>query len=147
MEGAVAGAVAQCLLAGTSEAKAPGVGLQRLGGDSLPENRSARDRGGPVEKNLGSLSCSPEAKRRVVAAETGKLSLKRQCEVVGLPRSSFYHHSKSESRLNLDWMRLINEIYSDCTFYGSWQMRKALRDRGYCVGRKRVRRFMLEMGL
>lgn len=94
-----------------------------------------------------SLVSSPDAKRRVVAAKTGKLSRKRRCELVGLPRSSFYRRAKGESRLNLDLMRLIDEIYTDCPFYGSRQMRNALRERGYRVGRKRVRRLMLKMGL
>lgn len=83
----------------------------------------------------------------MVAAKARKLPLKRRCELVGLSRSSFYHRGKGESRLNLDLMRLIDEIYTEHPFFGARQMRNILRGRGYRVGRKRVRRLMLKMGL
>lgn len=93
------------------------------------------------------MASSPEGKRRIVGPKGGKLALKRRCELLGLPRSSFHYQPKGESRLNLGLMRLIDEIYTECPFYGSRQMRDTLRDRGYRVGRKRVRRLMLKMGL
>lgn len=93
------------------------------------------------------MACSPESKRRIIGGKTGKLSLKRRCELLGLPRSSFHYRPKGESRHNLKLMRLIDEIYTECPFYGSRQMRDTLRNQGHQVGRKRVRRLMLKMGL
>ena len=52
----------------------------------------------------------------------GKLSVARQCALLGLSRSSLYHEPKGESEANLALMRRIDELYMDCPFYGSRQM-------------------------
>ena len=44
-------------------------------------------------------------------------------------------------------MRQIDELYTKHPFYGSRQMRNALRRMGYKINRKRVQRLMREMGL
>lgn len=44
-------------------------------------------------------------------------------------------------------MRLIDQHYLACPFYGSWCMTAHLRKLGFCVNRKRVRRLMARMGL
>jgi putative transposase len=76
-----------------------------------------------------------------------RLSIVRQCTLVSIARSSFYYEGKGESPLNLVLMRLIDEQYLETPWYGSRQMARHLRRRGYCVGRKRVRRLMRLMGL
>jgi putative transposase len=76
-----------------------------------------------------------------------KLSIVRQCELVRISRSSFYFTGKGQSPLNLKLMRLIDEQFLQTPFYGSRQMTRCLRRQGYCVGRKRVRRLMRQMGL
>lgn len=75
------------------------------------------------------------------------LSLVQQCRLVGISRSSFYYTGKGESPLNLLLMRMIDEQFLETPFYGSRQMARHLRKRGYNVGRKRVRRLMRLMGL
>jgi putative transposase len=77
-----------------------------------------------------------------------KLSIKRQCELIGLPRSSFYRPPRlGESAQNLALMRLIDEEYTAHPFYGTRQMRNVLNRRGHSVNRKHVRRLMQLMGL
>jgi len=76
-----------------------------------------------------------------------KLSIVRQCELLSVSRSSFYFDAKGESPLNLKLMRLIDEQFLQTPFYGSRQMARWLRRRGYRVGRKRARRLMRKMGL
>lgn len=76
-----------------------------------------------------------------------RLSIVRQCALVRVSRSSFYHQGKGESPLNLVLMRLIDEQFLETPWYGSRQMARHLRRLGYCVGRKRVRRLMRVMGL
>ena len=44
-------------------------------------------------------------------------------------------------------MRLIDEAFLECPFYGARQMARHLRRQGHTVGRKRVRRLMAKMGL
>ena len=75
------------------------------------------------------------------------LSLSRQCSLLSISRSSFYHAAKGESPENLALMRRIDELFLKHPFYGSRQMARQLRREGPCVGRHRVRRLMRLMGL
>ena len=76
-----------------------------------------------------------------------RLSLARQCALVGIARSSFYYRPAGERAENLRLMRVMDELYLNCPWYGSRQMTRALRRIGHEVGRKRVRRWMRVMGL
>jgi putative transposase len=75
------------------------------------------------------------------------LSVRRQCELLGLHRSSWYYEPAPESEENLRLMRLIDRQYTDCPFYGSRRMTVWLRGQGEEVNRKRVQRLMRLMGL
>ncbi len=76
------------------------------------------------------------------------LSIRRQCELVGLNRSTFYWEPTGESPLNLKLMRLIDEEYTRAPFYGYRKMTARLNDpHGYQVNHKRVARLMQKMGL
>ena len=75
------------------------------------------------------------------------LSIVRQCELVGISRSSFYYRAVGESDETLELMRRIDELHLECPWYGSRQLARALRRLGYAIGRKRARRLMRLMGL
>lgn len=75
------------------------------------------------------------------------LSLRRQCELVGLNRASLYYQPTGESELNLKLMRLIDEEYTRRPFYGSPKMTVYLQRQGHQVNHKRVERLMQKMGL
>ena len=76
-----------------------------------------------------------------------KLSIARQCELLGLSRSGFYYEPRGESPENLALMRRIDALFLECPFFGSRQMAKALQREGCLAGRHRVRRLMRLMGL
>ena len=78
-----------------------------------------------------------------------KLSVSRQCELLNLPRSSYYRKDRQigETEYNLELMRLLDEAYTRRPFYGSRKLRKYLNDLGYKVNRKRVQRLMKVMGI
>jgi len=76
-----------------------------------------------------------------------ELSIRRQCELIGLNRATFYYLSAQESELNLHLMRLIDEQYLKTPFYGWPRMTVYLRRQGYPVNHKRVQRLMGQMGL
>jgi putative transposase len=76
-----------------------------------------------------------------------RLSIVRQCELASISRSSFYREPTAESEETLRLMRLIDEQFLETPWYGSRQMARHLRRNGWCVGRHRVRRLMLKMGL
>jgi putative transposase len=77
-----------------------------------------------------------------------RLSVRRQCELLGLSRSSYYYEAAPESGENLRLMALIDRQYTECPFYGSRRVTAWLNlDKGEGVNRKRVRRLMRLMGL
>lgn len=75
------------------------------------------------------------------------MSVSRQCELLGLARSTFYYQPARESEKNLKLMRLIDEEYLRHPFYGSRQMVLWLAREGHAVNRKRVQRLMRLMGI
>lgn len=77
----------------------------------------------------------------------GEISLRRQCELLGVNRSGLYYQPRGESPESLKLMRLIDQEYTERPFYGSRKMMRWLWDQGYQVGRHRVRRLMQLMGL
>lgn len=79
--------------------------------------------------------------------EHSRLSIKRQCELLGLARSSWYYQPVGESLENLALMRLLDEQYTETPHYGVRRMRAWLRTQGHEVNDKRVRRLLRKMGL
>ena len=75
------------------------------------------------------------------------LSIRRQCELLGLNRSTYYLPPAAESEENLRLMRLIDEQFLKTPFYGSRRMTAVLERSGETVNRKRVQRLMALMGL
>ena len=75
------------------------------------------------------------------------LSITRQCELMGIPRSSYYYRPRPESELNLELMRVIDEQYTKTPFYGIPRMTAFLKSKGYKVNHKRVERLMGIMGI
>jgi len=71
----------------------------------------------------------------------------RQCQLIGLPRSTWYYEPASETAENLRLMRLLDEQYTRTPFYGSRRMVIALEEQGWNVNRKRVQRLMQIMGI
>jgi putative transposase len=76
-----------------------------------------------------------------------QLSLREQCKLLGLSRSSLYYQAKAESAENVQMMRLMDEEYTRYPFKGVLRMQAYLRELGYCVNVKRVRRLLRVMGL
>jgi putative transposase len=76
-----------------------------------------------------------------------ELSVRRQCMLLGLNRSSLYYEPAAESADNLRLMRLLDEEYTAHPFYGSRKLRKWLVEQGETVNRKRVQRLLRLMGL
>lgn len=75
------------------------------------------------------------------------LPVSRQCALLELPRSTFYHVARPVSEAELELMTLIDRCHLEHPFYGSRRIRDWLEDEGHQVNRKRVRRLMRTMGL
>jgi putative transposase len=68
--------------------------------------------------------------------------VRRQCDLLGLNRSSWYYEPVPESAENLAWMRRIDEQYLETPYFGSRRMAKWFAARGESINRKRVQRLM-----
>jgi putative transposase len=93
------------------------------------------------------LPHSAEQQRALIDAAHPQLSVRRQCELLGLNRSTLYYQGVPETAENLKLMRLIDEQYTACPFYGSRRLTAWLRSVGQPVNRKRVQRLLRLMGL
>lgn len=93
------------------------------------------------------LPASAEAKRALVDVGHPQLSVRRQCELLDLNRSSLYYVAAAESADNLRLMRLLDEEYTRHPFLGSRRMTEWLVRQGEAVNRKRVQRLLRIMGL
>src|SRR4051794_26623255 len=75
------------------------------------------------------------------------LSVRRQCELLGLSRSSLYYEPGGEAAEDLRLMRRIDEQYTARPFYGSRRMTVWVNEHGGGGNRKRGQRLMRGMGL
>jgi putative transposase len=80
-------------------------------------------------------------------ADHRELSVVRQCQLLGLARSSFYYQPQAPSDEALTLLRLLDQQYLETPFYGSRRMTVILRQQGYLVNRKRVQRLMRQLGI
>jgi putative transposase len=83
----------------------------------------------------------------MIKPEHPKLSIVRQCELVGLSRSSWYYRPVPESAETLALKAEIDRICTDAPYFGARKVAAVLRRQGLVVNRKRVARLMREMGL
>ena len=86
-------------------------------------------------------------KRSLIEPDHPVLSVRRQCELIGLNRSTYYYEPAKETPLNLTLMRMIDEQYMRTPFYGYPKMTEYLRSQDYWVNPKRIDRLMGLMGL
>jgi putative transposase len=75
------------------------------------------------------------------------LSVARQCQLLDLPRSTYYYRPKPVPEADLELMRKIDECHLERPFDGSRRLKDWLELLGYAVSRKKVQRLMREMGL
>src|SRR5437868_4851011 len=80
-------------------------------------------------------------------APEARLSISRQCSLLGLARSSFYSRPRPESAEELELLKRLDRIFTDSPIYGSRQLQVALLREGISVGLRRVRRLMRKLGL
>lgn len=88
-------------------------------------------------------------RRNWLGPETA-MSVVRQCELLGVSRSTFYARRQvatTEDELDFVLLRLIDEEYTRHPFYGSRRMVVFLKRKGYPVNRKRMQRLMRKLGL
>jgi len=87
-----------------------------------------------------------KSRRRLVEPKVG-ISIRRQCELLGVSRSSLYYEPVEPDAEELALMRRLDELHLEHPSFGSRMMTRALKAEGVHVNRKRVQRLMRLMGL
>jgi putative transposase len=98
-------------------------------------------------ESLNERGESLDVLRELIDEDSPDLSVRRQCELLGLSRSTWFYEAAAETEANLCLMRLIDEQYLKTPFYGSRRMTVWLLHAGHAVNRKRIQRLMQLMGL
>jgi len=87
-----------------------------------------------------------DAKRELIEPSHPQMSIARQCDLVGLPRSTYSYDVHGERTENLSLMHLLDKQYTDTPYYGVRRMTAWLRSQGYAVHHKRVARLLHTLG-
>ena len=80
--------------------------------------------------------------------KASKLSIVRQCELLGINRSGLYYQPAGETPLNLELMQIIDEKHMLHPWLGVPRMTQWLcKDKGYVVYHKRIERLFDMLGI
>lgn len=93
------------------------------------------------------MAIDREKRQNLILSSHSDLSIRQQCELLNINRSSLYYKVKEEDKYNIDLMNLIDEEYTRHPYLGIIKMTKYLQELGYPVNEKRVRRLTREMGI
>lgn len=85
--------------------------------------------------------------RRRWIGKDPQLSVRQQCALLGIPRSTFYYEPVPETPLNMEIMTLLDQMYLETPFYGRVKYTECLRKNGYQVNHKRVGRLLKVLGI
>jgi putative transposase len=76
-----------------------------------------------------------------------RLSVRRQCRLLGIARSGVYRPRRPANDNDLGLMRRLDELFTQWPFLGSRRLARMLREEGHAINRKRVQRLMRQMGI
>ena len=86
-------------------------------------------------------------RRALLDHDHEQLSVRRQCRLLGIARSSVYRERRPANDNDLGLMRRIDELFTSWPFLGSRRLARMLREEGHPINRKRVQRLMRQMGI
>lgn len=89
-----------------------------------------------------------DEKRKLISPNNQDLTLQRQCELIGLSRSSYYYKAAPPSIEDEKLMQLLDKHYTAFPFEGKIKRARWLSSQvDYVVGKKRVASLMKKMGI
>jgi len=98
-----------------------------------------------VKKKASSLTLNN--KRELILPEDPDFSMEKQCDLIGLSRSSLYYTPVPESDFNLNMMKIIDKLYTAHPHYGKRNMSANLKKMGHNVGVDLARTLMRKMAI
>lgn len=75
------------------------------------------------------------------------LSIQHQCEILGISRSGYYYTPSPVDQATIDLMNIIDKQHTKTPYYGTRRMSDHLKNMGYRIDRKKVRRLYRIMGI
>ena len=93
------------------------------------------------------LNVALGTKKMWLEPEHSTLSIRQQCGLRGINRSSLYYRPVGIDAYTLLLMHELDKQYTETPFYGVLKMTEHLRLQGHQVNVKRVRRLLRQMGL
>lgn len=81
-------------------------------------------------------------KLKMINRKHAALSISAQCKLLNIARSNLYYTPSSETEENLLIMRFLDEQYFKTPFYGVRKLTELLRQEGFIINKKRVKRLM-----
>lgn len=86
-------------------------------------------------------------RRALLDHNHSELSIRRQCQLLGIAGSGVYYERRPANDNELGVMRRLDELFTQWPFLGSRRLARLLRDEGHAINRKRVQRLMRKMGI
>lgn len=96
-----------------------------------------------LKKNL---DLSSQEKLILIEKDNSQISIARQAQLLDISRSSVYYQPRIDPE-DVLIMNAIDEIFTECPFYGHRRIRKELKDMDILIGKKRTISLMKVMGL
>lgn len=90
---------------------------------------------------------SIDEKRQMTDSSGEKLTIEEQCDLISLPRSTFYYSNKEVSSRDLELMRKMDEMYLEDPTRGTRRYSVDLTADGYKIGRDHARTLLILMGI
>ncbi len=82
-------------------------------------------------------------RRELIDVEHSELSLRRQCALLGINRSTLYYEANAPDVDDISLLNEIRGVWERYPFFGYRRITLELKARGYHVNRKRVQRLMV----
>jgi len=112
------------------------------------DRRSARQTTACTRAFLRKVALLSHSERRVlVEHQPEALALSTQAELLSLSRRSLYYQPIPPPPEEVALKHRIDELYTAHPFYGSRKLTVLLTEEGHPINRKRVQRYMREMGI
>ena len=99
-----------------------------------------------LKKNLASTLTRAD-RLKLVERDNKEVSLSAQAKLLSLNRTGIYYKPAPPSEEEIAIKHRIDEIYTKHPFYGSRRITALLKRENICINRKRVQRYMREMGI
>jgi putative transposase len=84
--------------------------------------------------------------RALIETDHPVLSIEKQCEAIGLARSSYYYEPIAETKENMNLMRRIEELHYELPEYGYRKIHAQLRREGFSPNEKKIERLWSNLG-